>query len=248
VLQVYVPWGGIYAFLAGHPALTWQPTAKLVGLLEGIDLDAVPMLPPAAYQQREQQQQQQRGRFEGGPPGSYPPGSGSSRDRGRSRSPHFDRPGSAAAAGGSGRPAAAAAAIPALQISPEDQAGREIYEQVLQFATSLRRQLADNAPEHCMELAAAYELLPLQLRSKVAPGAPIDMQKFLEDNIGGVEVVRRDGRMLVVGLPPGVNRDRAPPRTCAYWEPGSWMGCFKEARCNFRHALGPSDQQLNRWI
>jgi hypothetical protein len=118
---------------------------------------------------------------------------------------------------------------------------------VLAFATSLRRQLAD-APEHSMELADVYALLPLQLRSKVAPGAPIDMQKFLEDNIGGVEVVRREGRMLVMGLPPGVNRERLPPRTCAYWDTSAWMGCFKEARCNFRHALGPSDKDLKMWI
>jgi hypothetical protein len=122
-----------------------------------------------------------------------------------------------------------------------------LYEQTLAFATSLRRQLAD-AAEHSMELAESYALLPLQLRSKVAPGTPVDMQKFLEDNIGGVEVVRREGRMLVVGLPDGTNRERVPPRTCAYWDIKGMTGCFKEARCNFRHALGPSDQRFNMWI
>ncbi|KAF6261854.1 hypothetical protein COO60DRAFT_1498892 [Scenedesmus sp. NREL 46B-D3] len=163
---------------------------------------------------------------------------------GRGRSPAW--PGSAAGGGGGSRPGSAAVA-PMLQLSQEDQAGRELHEQVLAFAASLRRQLAD-APGHCMELAESYALLPLQLRGKVAPGSPVDMQKFLEDSIGGVEVARREGRLLVVGLPPGGDRERVPPRPCAYWDVGGWTGCFKEARCNFRHALGPSDQRLNMWM
>lgn len=138
--------------------------------------------------------------------------------------------------------------IPALQLAQEDPAAKELREQVLAFASSLRQQLAANLPEHQLELADAYALLPLQLRDKVAPGSPVDMQKFLEDNIGGVKVVRKDGRMLVQGLEPGQNREPQPPRQCAYWDAGSWLGCFKAARCNFRHALGPSDKDLKMWI
>jgi hypothetical protein len=134
---------------------------------------------------------------------------------------------------------AAAAAINLREGGGEQQLSATAVEQLVRrFTGAVLRAVAD-APRHYLEHSHVESLLPVRLWPLVKQGGPVDLAKFVADHAHQLEVVPLNGRLVVRQVPQNEQR-QGKLQQCAYWDPSKWTGCFKAARCSFRHDLSLS--------